>query len=61
MEKQRILPQWIVVRLGNDPPGYDGGIAGAAYGLGLLVVILAAIVLRGLTRPAGAAAEMPTR
>jgi hypothetical protein len=39
-----------ICRLGDDPPGYEGNIPGAAYGLAMLFPILAAIVARGISR-----------
>jgi Glycosyltransferase family 87 len=40
-----------ICRLGNDPPGYDGNIPAAAYGLGILFLILAGLLSRALARP----------
>jgi len=40
-----------ICRLGDDPPGYQGNIPGAAYGLALLYPTLAALLARGLSRP----------
>jgi len=43
-----------VCRLGDDPPGYDGNIPAAAYGLAGLFVILSALLARGIARRAEA-------
>jgi hypothetical protein len=39
-----------ICRLGDDPPGYDGNIPAAAYGIAMLFPILGALVARGLSR-----------